>query len=111
MSSQKIPEKLLGSERKAKRFKTREKATVQIDGQKEILHAIVNNISESGASLALKEGGRYPRKGERINVTLHLSNVNKVYEIVAFVAWSKHSKLGIRFISKKEANQKEDGQA
>jgi c-di-GMP-binding flagellar brake protein YcgR len=91
-----------GAERKSKRFKTKEKATIKIEGQKAPINVIVGNLSETGASLDLKQGSPLPKKGEIITMIMTLSNLKKTYNISAEVMWVKYTKIGIRFMSKRE---------
>jgi hypothetical protein len=86
----------------ATRFKTKEKATIKINGRKNGITAVMGNISESGAGLIIIGGAYIPKKGEVVNLIVNLSTMQKAYHISAVVAWAKYMKMGVRFITKRE---------
>ena len=86
----------------AKRFKTNEKAHVEVYGNSGSVYAAVKNLSQTGACLEVSKGNYVPRKGDLLNVTVALTTLSKSHNLAAEVIWSRGLGLGICFITKDE---------
>jgi hypothetical protein len=86
----------------AKRFKTNEKAHVEVYGHTGTVNAAMRNLSETGAFLEVSKGDYIPRKGDLLNLTVPLATLQKSHNVAAEVIWSTGMRLGICFISKDE---------
>lgn len=86
----------------AKRFKTNEKAHVEVYGHVGVLNASMRNLSQTGAFLEVSRGDYVPRKGDLLNLTVSLDSLKKAHIMAAEVIWCKGLGVGICFISKDE---------
>lgn len=86
----------------AKRFKTNEKAHVEVYGHNGSVNAALRNLSETGAFLEVSKGDYVPRRGDLLNLTVPLTTLQKSHNVAAEVIWSRGLGLGVCFISKDE---------
>ncbi len=86
----------------AKRFKTNEKAELEVYGHVGILQAYMSNLSSTGAFLELSAGNYIPRKGDLLSLTVQLDSLNKQHHLAAEVIWSQGAGLGVCFIQRDE---------
>lgn len=86
----------------AKRFKTKEKAAIEVYGHIGILNAQIRNLSETGAFVEILAGNYVPRKGDLLNMTIRLDTIERTHNVSAEVVWSKGLGVGICFIAKDE---------
>ena len=86
----------------SKRFKTKEKAQMEVYGHVGILEAYMSNLSETGAFLELSQGDYIPRKGDLLSLTIQLDSLNKAHHLAAEVIWCEGVGLGICFIQRDE---------
>lgn len=89
-------------DRSAKRFKTKEKAQLEVYGHVGVLQAALGNISTTGAYLELSQGDYIPRKGDLISMTVPLETLKKSHHIAAEVIWCDGPALGVCFIQRDE---------
>lgn len=87
---------------RSQRFKTKETAYIEVYGHAGVLTAELCNLSQTGAFLKLKKDDFIPRKGDLVNITVHLSSVSKSHNIDGEVIWTQDLGLGICFINKNE---------
>lgn len=90
------------SESIAKRYKTQEKASIEVYGHSGILGARLRNLSETGAFLEFSHGDYVPKKGDLLNLTVNLDTIKKTHNVSAEVVWSSGMGLGVCFINKDE---------
>jgi hypothetical protein len=86
----------------SKRYKTKEKAVIEVYGHIGTLAASLRNLSETGAFLEVSHGDYLPQKGDLLNLTVELQSIHKTHNLAAEVVWSKGKGLGICFIGKDE---------
>ena len=86
----------------SKRYKTKEKALIEVYGHIGTLAASLRNLSETGAFLEVSQGDYLPQKGDLLNLTVELRSLHKTHNVAAEVVWSKGTGLGICFIGKDE---------
>ncbi|MGZ3771013.1 MAG: PilZ domain-containing protein [Bdellovibrio sp.] len=86
----------------AKRFKTKEVAQIEVYGHIGILVANLKNISQTGAFLEVKQGTYVPQKGDLLNMTVTLDDLQRTHNVSAEVVWCSGMGLGICFINKEE---------
>lgn len=84
----------------AKRFRTKEKAQIEVYGHVGTLTAQLRNISQTGAFLEVSQGDYVPQKGDLLNLTVQLDSLKRTHNVAAEVIWSKGLGLGICFIQK-----------
>lgn len=87
---------------KAKRYRTREIASIEVYGHIGIVSAKLENLSLTGAFLEIAKGSYVPQKGDLLNLTVNLSSVRKSHNLAAEVVWSRGMGIGICFINKGE---------
>ncbi|MGZ3769654.1 MAG: PilZ domain-containing protein [Bdellovibrio sp.] len=86
----------------AKRYNTNEKAQVEVMGRMGVLVANLRNISQTGAFLEVRQGSYIPKKGDFLNVTVDLADLQRTHKVAAEVIWSNGLGVGICFINNKE---------
>ncbi|MFM6930470.1 MAG: PilZ domain-containing protein [Bdellovibrio sp.] len=86
----------------SKRFKTKEKALIEVYGHIGTLAASLRNLSQTGACLEVSHGDYIPKKGDLLNLTVELKSLHRTHNMAAEVIWSKGMGLGICFIGKDE---------
>lgn len=84
----------------AKRFTTKELASIEIYGHVGALGAQLCNLSETGAFLKVSARGYLPQKGDLLNLTVRLDSLQKTHSVTAEVVWTVGVGLGICFINK-----------
>lgn len=85
-----------------KRFKTNETAQIEVYGQAGVIMAEMGNLSLTGAFLKLVQHEFLPKKGDLVNITVHLTSLNRVHNVDAEVVWTENLGLGICFINKED---------
>lgn len=86
----------------AKRYPTKEVAQIEVYGHIGVLVANLRNISQTGAFLEVRKGSYVPKKGDLLNMTVTLGDVQRTHNVSAEVVWSSGLGLGICFINKDE---------
>ncbi|MGE5086456.1 MAG: PilZ domain-containing protein [Bacillota bacterium] len=86
----------------SKRYKTKEKALIEVYGHIGTLAASLRNLSKTGAFLEVSDGDYIPQKGDLLNLTVELTSLQRIHNVAAEVIWSKGMGLGICFIGKDE---------
>lgn len=86
----------------AKRYQTKEVAQIEVYGHVGVLSANLKNISQTGAFLEIQQGSYIPQKGDLLNMTITLDNLQRTHNVAAEVVWSSDLGLGICFINKDE---------
>lgn len=84
----------------AKRYPTKETAHIEVYGHIGILVAHLKNLSQTGAFLEVSNGDYVPQKGDLLNMTVSLKDLQRTHNVSAEVVWSKGLGLGICFINK-----------
>lgn len=88
----------------AKRFATRELASVEVYGRKsDTRFATVKDLSETGACLEWKETvANLIDIGDLVRVTVHLKTIGRRRSVSAQVIWSNGQKSGLQFLNEQE---------
>lgn len=84
----------------AKRFSTKEAATLSIYGTSAHLDANMTNLSQTGALFTLQNLKFKPTKGDLLNITVELKELAKKHTVDAEVIWVNGSEIGVCFVHK-----------
>jgi hypothetical protein len=92
--------------RRAQRFETREKASVEVYGRSVNMTAEVKNISKTGACLENPSEYFDLDKGDLIRVTIYLEELHREHNVSAEVVWRLGNRAGIAFIAPEQVIEK-----
>jgi hypothetical protein len=87
---------------RAQRYLTQEVALVEVYGHVGIVDATMQNLSLTGAFIQMIDPEYVPQKGDLLNLTVNLDEIQKSHNVDAQVIWTKGSQIGVCFISKDE---------
>lgn len=87
---------------RSQRYNTMEVALVEVYGHVGIVDATMKNLSLTGAFIQMVSADYLPQKGDLLNLTVNLDEIQKSHNVDAQVIWSKGNQLGVAFISKDE---------
>lgn len=88
----------IATRRRSERFPTNEDISVQIYGNPSRILGKMKNISQTGARLDVVFGHTTPKPGDLLNLTIHLSSIDKVKKIDAEVIWTQGNAVGVNFL-------------
>lgn len=84
----------------AKRFYTKESATLSVYGTSASLDANMINLSETGALFTLRNLRFKPHKGDLLNITVELKELSKKHSVDGEVIWVNGQEIGVCFVPK-----------
>lgn len=90
------------SAQSSQRFRTREKAAVEIYGKDGVYLSDVKNLSQTGALLEWSVTDMGIKEGDFVRVTVVLNNLGRKHNVNAQVVWVEGRKSGIQFLKEKE---------
>ncbi len=90
------------SAHRSQRYRTREKAAVEIYGKDGVYLSDVKNLSQTGALLEWSVTDVGIKEGDFVRVTVVLNNLGKKHNVNAQVVWVEGRKSGIQFLKEKE---------
>lgn len=82
----------------AQRFRTKEKASVEVYGRNGQAIVSVRNLSSSGACLEYQQDDFEIRQGDLIRMTVILKSLNRRHHVNAEVVWRDGNRTGVSFI-------------
>lgn len=88
----------LNHPRKYPRHFTNERAELRIDGQAATFSCKLRNLSKGGALLEVERSFAI-RIGDVVALRIHLTQLNRVYNVRARVAWVRMPRFGVEFIA------------
>ncbi len=88
------------------RFYTKEIAIVEVYGKMGKAPALLKNISKTGAFLELNHSKILPQKGDILQITVQLKELQKERKFSAEVIWNQGFSLGIQFLAKDQVVSK-----
>lgn len=93
-------------EMSAQRFKTKEKANVEVYGKAVSFISTLKDLSSTGACIEWTESATPLKEGDLVKLTILLRALGKRHNLSAEVKWIDGNRSGIQFIRENEVLEK-----